>query len=486
MKETLMNIALSDIESNPNRDLNFNPLHEEKLVALMASINETGFWSNVIVRPHPEKKGKYQLSYGHHRLESAKRCGIKEAEFVVRNLDDNFMIKMMEAENSEDYRYCPLSLLESCRAVVNALAEGRIASFYKVEDGTLPPEGNPERYRGTFKQGEKWQAQHSVNREPVYLGLFATRKEAAQAYRTAVKGTFVFVGNTEGIRYAPSFIPVLSVGDKGGQTLRFPYNVADISRFLGREVAKGKDTNGNPVEGADSKTRAALDALYLLEVKAINVATIKEMNWSQLIRYVADAKAHRERTVLRVVKTKDEIAKLNAEALRIQAEQKTKEKTIADAKAALVKKLAEAKREGDAKAAKEAKERMAVKEAEAEKAAETFEVKKAALNVKVAEVKQKEVTAKEEDKYLPVRKEADRIVHKLERRDEEAEIKALARRPLNANDRERLRQAALKLGEWYNTWVADLFLPPLSTKSSLAEYHNREEAKRRVESKETK
>ena len=473
MKETLMNIALSDIENNPNRDLNFNPLHEEKLVALMASINDTGFWSNVIVRPHPEKKGKYQLSYGHHRLESAKRCGIKEAEFVVRKLDDNFMIKMMEAENSEDYRYCPLSLLESCRAVVNALAEGRIAAFYAVEDGTRP-------YSPPRTASGKWMAQPNVGGTQKYLGSFETRAEAVLAYQNEIKGRVIIEGALE-LRCAPSFSPVSLVSDEMLRTPQILYTAKNIAKFLGKINIRATGR-----EDAARNVRTALDALYLLEVKAINVATIKDMNWAQLGRYVADAKAHRERTVLRIVKTKDEIAKLNAEALRIQAEQKAKEKTIADAKAALVKKLAEAKREGDAKAAKEAKERMAVKEAEAEKAAETFEVKKAALNVKVAEVKQKEVTAKEEDKYLPVRKEADRIVHKLERRDEEAEIKALARRPLNANDRERLRQAALKLGEWYNTWVADLFLPPLSTKSSLAEYRNREEAKRRAESKETK
>ena len=423
MKETFVKIKLSDVKPNPNRDLAFNPYNEEKIAALMASIGETGFWTNVIVR---EQGNSYEQAYGHHRIESARRCGITEADFVVRELDENMMLKMMELENQEDYRYCPLSLLESVKAVVKALAEGRITLSCKVEEGA---------------------PQAAV---------------AADAY----------------LRYAPSFMPGIRPPKVEGC---FPYSTTDVARFLGM-IKKPKREGVAP----SSKVIAALDALYLLEVKAINVATIKDMNWSQLSRYVADAKAHRERTVLRTVKTKDEIAKLNAEALRIQAEQKAKEKTIADAKAALVKKLAEAKREGDAKAAKEAKERMAVKEAEAEKAAETFEVKKAALNVKVAEVKQKEVTAKEEDKYLPVRKEADRIVHKLERRDEEAEIKALARRPLNANDRERLRQAALKLGEWYNTWVADLFLPPLSTKSSLAEYRNREEAKRRAESKETK
>jgi hypothetical protein len=228
---------------------------------------------------------------------------------------------------------------------------------------------------------------------------------------------------------------------------------------------------------------AALDALYLLEVKAIKTSDIKEMNWAQLGKFVAEIKQRRERIILRETHTKEEIVKINAESARLQAEQKERERKDDEEHKALVKKLAEAKREEDTRKAKEIRDRLDAQDEATAKAEETFKEKNKVLDAKVQQVKQNEQKAKEQDKYLPIRKEVDRIVHKLERRDEEEEIKALARRPLNANDRERLRQSALKLGEWYNTWVADLFLPPLSTKSSLAEYRNREEAKRRSESK---
>ena len=111
-------------------------------------------------------------------------------------------------------------------------------------------------------------------------------------------------------------------------------------------------------------------------------------------------------------------------------------------------------------------------------------MKKAVIEAKVEEVKQKQVAAKQEDVYLPIRRESDRIVHLLERREEEEEIKALSRRALNANDRERLRQAAIAKGTWLMDWVAQQFLPPLSVKNNMAEYRRREEAKRRAEKKE--
>jgi len=409
MKEGMVNIKLSDIRCNPNRDLKFNPYNEEKITTLMASIHNTGYWTNTIVRPAPDGKG-YELAYGHHRLESAKRCGIKEAEFVVRDLDENMMLKIMENENQEEYRYCPLSLLESCKAVVLALAAGRIAPFEHLQM-TLVNEG----------------------------------------VTTPAESSF---------RYAPSFIPknLLAVG-KLPSTTAVPYTVLDVAKYLGRTYK----LKGGVVD-AHKNVRAALDALYLLEVKTITTAQIKEMNWSQLGRFVADAKAERERTILRKVKTAEEIKKLNADALRIQSEQRAKEKKIADERAALVKKEVEAKREEDANKAKAIKERIVAKDKQAEEVAETFTVKRAAIEAKVEEVKQKQVEAKQEDTYLPIRRTADRIIHLLERRDEEEEIKALARKDINANDRERLRQAAIAKGTWYLDFVATQFLPPLSVK----------------------
>jgi hypothetical protein len=382
---------------------------------------------------------------------------------VVRELDENMMLKMMELENQEDYRYCPLSLLESVKAVVKALAAGRIAPFYRVEDGTVP-EG--DRFKGTQRLDTgKYKASIRINGVQKHLGVFDTQEEAAKVYRKAVKEQALV---SDYARCAPSFVPK-KMQESHSENAAFYYTGQDIAAYLKCS--------------ANGRMYAALDALYLLEVKAIKTSDIKEMNWAQLGKFVAEIKQRRERIILRETHTKEEIVKINAESARLQAEQKERERKDDEEHKALVKKLAEAKREEDTRKAKEIRDRLDAQDEATAKAEETFKEKNKVLDAKVQQVKQNEQKAKEQDKYLPIRKEVDRIVHKLERRDEEEEIKALARRPLNANDRERLRQSALKLGEWYNTWVADLFLPPLSTKSSLAEYRNREEAKRRSESK---
>jgi hypothetical protein len=84
------------IDPNPFRDFARNPMGEAQLDQLAASIDATSFWANCLVRQHGRR---YQLGYGHMRLEAAKRAGIREAEFQVRILDDDAMLRVMFAEN---------------------------------------------------------------------------------------------------------------------------------------------------------------------------------------------------------------------------------------------------------------------------------------------------------------------------------------------------------------------------------------------------
>jgi hypothetical protein len=433
------------------------------------------------VRQSPDGKG-YEQAYGHHRIESARRSGITEADFVVRELDENMMLKMMELENQEDYRYCPLSLLESVKAVVNALDAGRIAPFYRVEDGTLPPEGDPERFRGTQKRNSKWEARLVDNGEEKYLGTFDTREEAAEAYRAAIKGRPIFKGSMSEARYAPSFVPRPSVDKESASKM---YTVIDLAKFLGRTYA----AKGGEQTAAHPTVRAALDALYLLEVKAIKTSDIKDMNWSQLGKFVAEIKQRRERANLVATKTRKQLEEIRIANLQLQAEQKEKECKVEEERKALVKKLAEAETERKAKKLQKELQVALKKKAETqEKIMEDFKEKRRVLEKKVEQINKEDAEMKQADVYLPLRKETDRIVHLLERHDEEEEIKALARKALNPNDRKRLSDAALAKGARCEDMAKLIWnSAPKSAKESLKESAKREATKRRAETKgETK
>ena len=155
-----MKVKLKDILPNPHRRIDTYPIRGDKLEALKASIGSTGWWKNVVVRKSPTKTGKYELAYGHHRL-AALRDLYKPGdsfEFVVEQLSDDEMLKMMASENQEEWGARFWVTLETVRALFDAKANGG-AEGLEVKEGKPPgpgwiaiPIGNTG--RGRYCSGE--------------------------------------------------------------------------------------------------------------------------------------------------------------------------------------------------------------------------------------------------------------------------------------------------------------------------------------------
>jgi ParB-like chromosome segregation protein Spo0J len=96
-----MKIKVSDIEPNPYRDFETYPIDRERVEGLKDSINKDTFWGGIPARPHPTKKGKYQIGCGHHRLVCFKEIGIKEIEMPIVLFTDAQMLRVMINENVE-------------------------------------------------------------------------------------------------------------------------------------------------------------------------------------------------------------------------------------------------------------------------------------------------------------------------------------------------------------------------------------------------
>lgn len=472
--EKLVKVKLVDIECNPNRDLKFNPFNEEKITALVSSISETGFWTNVILRPHPDKKGKYQQAYGHHRMEAARRSKITEAEFVVQNLDDNMMLKMMELENQEDYRYCPLSLLESVKAVVKALAEGRIAPFYVPEDGTT--EYNPSK-----TSSGKWQAQTRVGGTQKYLGSFETKEEATQAYRKAVMGKVILEGNVKELRCAPKFSPLPEVTEENTAT-NCLYLAQDIARFLGHTKER---TRGG--EDSDPKIRTALDALYLLETKVIKTSDFKNMNWAQLGKFVSDLKRRKElerRNSLEAAEkvkeiTKERIALEKANKEQAAQLQKQREEARKAEREAIKKKAVE-----DAKVYREKQKEIEKKDA-ARKV--KYDAERPVFEEKIAAVKKEVIEAAQKaQRETALRKQVDAFIFKVSMPLEDhsamrEEIDQLCRKVTDTTQRMRIRNALSAASTWFDEQCIRFFGPPPKVGNVLTEAYKKEEAQRKKE-----
>lgn len=113
----LTEIELSDIHPSPFRRLDAYPLDEERIQRLRSSIKRTDFWQNVVVRP---LDGHYQLVYGHHRIEAARRELGTDAtvHVIVKDLDDATMLKMAAADNDEVYNPGMSFILEVVEATM--------------------------------------------------------------------------------------------------------------------------------------------------------------------------------------------------------------------------------------------------------------------------------------------------------------------------------------------------------------------------------
>lgn len=99
---TIAKIRLGDVRHNPFRRFEEFPLIEKKVTALQNSIQETGFWDNVLGRV---VEGGVEIAYGHHRIEAAKRVYGEDHEIgiTIRELSDIEMLRVMGLENSEDW-----------------------------------------------------------------------------------------------------------------------------------------------------------------------------------------------------------------------------------------------------------------------------------------------------------------------------------------------------------------------------------------------
>jgi hypothetical protein len=125
-----MKIKLADLKPNPYRKIDKYPINAEKVKALMNSINETSFWDNIVCR---ERNGKYEIAYGHHRLEALRRIGQTEVDIPVRDIDDSTMIRIMANENMDEWQSNTSVMLETVLTAKEYL-EGELAKYESWEE----------------------------------------------------------------------------------------------------------------------------------------------------------------------------------------------------------------------------------------------------------------------------------------------------------------------------------------------------------------
>lgn len=130
-------IPLTAILPNKHRKADKYVLDEGKIEALLQSYATSQFWDGSIqARPHPKKEGKYEIAFGHHRVEACNRFGYKEIGLVVAPRTDADMLKMMGDENRGEFKHDGTVGIYTIEAVIDAYSRGEIGE----SDGMMAPD----------------------------------------------------------------------------------------------------------------------------------------------------------------------------------------------------------------------------------------------------------------------------------------------------------------------------------------------------------
>jgi flagellar biosynthesis GTPase FlhF len=390
-------ILLSDIRDNPHRDKKRNPIDTDKVKSLVESIGTTGFWKGIYGRVVGEH---VEIAFGHNRVDAARAAGLKSIPVEIEKLTDSDMLMRMTREN---LRGELVVALEAVSAAVKAYGAGMVA-------------------------------------------LEEVSKDAPRS----------------SLRYAPSFVP----GKEPCVTVtQRPYTTDTLARFLGGVYLKSDAR-------AQKSVQAALGILEMEERKVkgfsekiLQVSGVgsdgKYIGSKRIIEIVSEVKQREVKAQERAEKSAEEI-RLADEAKR-KAQQETKEREAKDKKEhdELIRKQVEALAEENDKAAKRIQKEIKDRAIAAEAKAEADKAKLKALDKDLEAKKEAAQEQRKVDEYLPIRRETDRIIHILERRDLEEDLKALSRRPLSLKDRERVWQAIDNLSAWLSSWAAAQFIRTL-------------------------
>ncbi|MPZ23597.1 MAG: hypothetical protein GEU28_08630 [Dehalococcoidia bacterium] len=92
----LVRVALERVHPHP---LNANAMGEEQLKKLARNIERQGSYPPLLVRPHPELEGEYQLLDGEQRWQVLRRLGHDQALCFIWPCDDGTALLLLSTLN---------------------------------------------------------------------------------------------------------------------------------------------------------------------------------------------------------------------------------------------------------------------------------------------------------------------------------------------------------------------------------------------------
>src|SRR5713101_10065503 len=124
-------ILLDDLLPHP---LNSNVMSPDLQAKLRAYIKRTGRYPFLVVRPHPDDAGKYQLLDGHHRVAVLRDLGHTEARCDVWQVDDREAKLLLATLNRLQGQDQPLRRAELLHALLGEMSAGDLSGLLPESD----------------------------------------------------------------------------------------------------------------------------------------------------------------------------------------------------------------------------------------------------------------------------------------------------------------------------------------------------------------
>lgn len=127
---TFARIALTLLHPSPlNPRQHFDP---SAIAEMSRSLRELGQVTPILVRPHPKKKGGFEIAAGETRFMAAKEAGLTELKAEIEEMDDARFLLVISLENIGRRNLRPM---EEARAYRNLLEAGKDEAFIAAQRG---------------------------------------------------------------------------------------------------------------------------------------------------------------------------------------------------------------------------------------------------------------------------------------------------------------------------------------------------------------
>ncbi|MBU2693083.1 MAG: ParB/RepB/Spo0J family partition protein [Candidatus Eisenbacteria bacterium] len=124
-------VPLDDLVPHP---LNSNVMSEDMREKLKAHIKRTGRYPYLIVRPHPDQIGKYQVLDGHHRIDVLRELGHSEARCDIWEVDDREANLLLATLNRLEGQDVPVRRAQLLHELLGSMSVDDLAGLVPETD----------------------------------------------------------------------------------------------------------------------------------------------------------------------------------------------------------------------------------------------------------------------------------------------------------------------------------------------------------------